>query len=352
VFSCFGGNNIRHQNSKTPNITKETLKPNCMKKLKSILLIALALAGCTTSLFAYHWRVSNVPGASANYTTLQAAHNDALVMAGDTLYVEPSGTVYSDLHMSKPLVIIGNGYLLAANPETQANTSSSRIDHIYIYSGASGSYITGCDLAIILNDNVHNIFIKRNKGYGLYTSNGICGGNIYVIQNFFEYVSFGNAGGIWSNVSIQNNIINSLQASASATILSNVITGWLSATNSTLENNIQSNGSSVITNCYVHNNIGSTSQFGTENGNISNVNMNDVFLCFSNCSVYSADGRYQLKEGSVAAGAGVGGIDCGIFDGDYPYVLSGIPTIPAIYSLTVLPQGDSLNVSVKVKSHN
>ena len=108
----------------------------------------------------------------------------------------------------------------------------------------------------------------------------------------------------------------------------------------------------LLTNCNVHHNIGASEQFGTDNGNLSNVNMADVFVCWPNCPTYSADGRYQLKPGSVATGAGAGGIDCGIFDGNYPYVLSGIPTVPAIYYLQVLPQGDFLNVSVKVKSHN
>jgi len=139
---------------------------------------------------------------------------------------------------------------------------------------------------------------------------------------------------------------------ANATCLNNIFTGSVQANNCYFANNIQTAGTFTPTGCTTYNNIGSSTQYGTSNGNMSNVNMDDVFVCFSSCGTYSADGRYQLKPGSVAAGAGAGGIDCGIFDGNYPYVLSGIPNFPAIYYLQVLPQGDLLNVSVKVKSHN
>ena len=51
-------------------------------------------------------------------------------------------------------------------------------------------------------------------------------------------------------------------------------------------------------------------------------------------------------------GAGVSGTDCGIFGGTIPYVLSGLPDIPAIYYFTLFNISNTLNVSLKVKSHN
>jgi hypothetical protein len=327
-----------------------------MKKTKSFLLIMLAVAGSTSMVYAHHYRVSNIPGASAQYTSVQAAHDATLVIPGDTLYIEPSGTTYGVFNWSKQLVVIGNGYFLAANPETQANTATSRFENIYISSGASSSFITGCDInGLLLLNDAHNIFIKRNKAYSISCQNGTAGSDIYVIQNYIDYLSFGDAGGFWNNIKIENNIVTSLTGSgnSSATVVNNIITGIINSLwSSTLQNNIQTAGSANLMNCLVSHNIGSSNQFGNDNGNMTNVNMPDVFICWSGCSTYSPDGRYQLKPGSVAAGAGVGGVDCGIFDGNYPYVLSGIPTVPAIYYLQVLPQGDLLNVSVKVKSHN
>jgi hypothetical protein len=325
-----------------------------MKKTFCILMLVLAFAGCTTSLYAHHWRVSTVPGASANYTSVQAAQSDPLVLPGDTLYLEPGGAVQSSFTWTKRLVIIGNGYYLAANPQTQANTGTSRFSYITIQSGASGSVLTGCDVGntLTFSDNVFNIFIKRNKLSDISFS-GLTGSNIFLLQNFLVSItSMGSTS--WTNVSVENNIINqmTLQNGLNGTFLNNIFTNMVYAYNCTFANNIQTAGTFTPTGCTTYNNIGSSTQYGTSNGNMSNVNMNNVFVCFSSCTTYSDDGRYQLKSGSVAAGAGAGGIDCGIFAGNYPYVLSGMPGVPAIYYLQVLPQGDLLNVSVKVKSHN
>lgn len=52
----------------------------------------------------------------------------------------------------------------------------------------------------------------------------------------------------------------------------------------------------------------------------------------------SHDGQYQLKTGCPAVNAGVINgtpVDCGAFGGAAPYILSGMPGIPSIYSLTV-----------------
>ncbi len=66
----------------------------------------------------------------------------------------------------------------------------------------------------------------------------------------------------------------------------------------------------------------------------------------------STDGKYQLKAGSPAIGYAYGGGDCGPFGGASPYVLSGMPNIPAIYELLVPGAGGSnLNITIKAKSH-
>ncbi len=329
-----------------------------MKKI-SCFLCMLAIVCSTTSLYAHHHRVSNVPGASAAYTSVQTAHDASGVLAGDTLFVEPSGLSYGDLTWTKSLVIIGNGYLLASNPETQANTGNSKLGTVVISGSTSGSVITGCDInQLYLTNNVHNIFIKRNLAHNISFDNNP-GGNIFILQNYIDGGIYSS--GVWTNIWIENNIIpgviNLTQNNyvATATLLNNVMGGTLSATGCTLKNNIAyySNMSYfTMINCSVYNNIGVSTNFGTDNGNQSNVNMADVFVCWPACPTYSADGRFQLKPGSVATGAGFGGIDCGAFAGNYPYVLSGLPTVPAIYYLNVQPADNSLNVSVKIKSHN
>jgi hypothetical protein len=62
-----------------------------------------------------------------------------------------------------------------------------------------------------------------------------------------------------------------------------------------------------------------------------------------------------LASNSPAKGSGENGTDAGAFGGDEPYILSGIPSIPSIYQLTVpanVPQGGTLNVQIKAKTNN
>ncbi len=64
--------------------------------------------------------------------------------------------------------------------------------------------------------------------------------------------------------------------------------------------------------------------------------MEDVFLWND-----SPDGKYQLKPGSPAIGAGTAGGDIGAFSGANPYKLSGVPAIPRLTHLIVPPTATS-----------
>ena len=76
--------------------------------------------------------------------------------------------------------------------------------------------------------------------------------------------------------------------------------------------------------------------------------MNTVFA-----GTGSTDGQWQLASGSPAIGTGTNGTDIGMFGGDDPYVLSGLPQIPAIYKFLGSSVGSqSIDVEVKIKSHN
>ena len=66
---------------------------------------------------------------------------------------------------------------------------------------------------------------------------------------------------------------------------------------------------------------------------------------------YSFDAQYQLAVNSPAQGAGVNGVDLGIFGGTTPYKLSGIPDLPLIYELNVPDEANgSINVNIKVRA--
>ena len=89
------------------------------------------------------------------------------------------------------------------------------------------------------------------------------------------------------------------------------------------------------------------------NGNQYNVNMANVFVDYNDTQGYSTDGKWQLKTGSPAIGAGINGVDCGVFGGVNPYVLSGIPALPHIYEAAISGtaySNEGLSCTIKVKS--
>jgi len=48
------------------------------------------------------------------------------------------------------------------------------------------------------------------------------------------------------------------------------------------------------------------------------------------------------------------GVDCGMFGGNQPYVLSGMPSIPAVYNIvmpTTVVGNNNLPVTVSAKAH-
>jgi len=113
-------------------------------------------------------------------------------------------------------------------------------------------------------------------------------------------------------------------------------------------------------NCVYQNNI-FNSDYGvgpSNNGNknIDNATMSSaVFVGFSDQSTFSNDGRWALKAGSPAKGAGTNGTDCGVFGGVKPYKLSGVPEIPAFYKLTSPSNIASKNpytITFSIRSNN
>jgi hypothetical protein len=343
-----------------------------MKRLTialSILVITAFTANATI------WRVNNTAGVSADFSSVDVAHSSA--NPGDTLYLEPSATTYGNLSLSKRLVIIGNGYFTNENPETQADINYSNLEAVTFNPGSQGSVIQGCKIYYI-GVNTSEILIQRNfVSYNnesaatiLFNSDNIS--NIIIrgnyLENTFSSTSYpyptsevikSERNGV-NNVIISNNLIKSASTSSyhrsiilssgfSGIIENNVVYGNGSLNNSVVNNNIWRAGGVALNNCSYNNNIGSSTQFGEENGNQSNITMESVFV-----NQGSPDGQWQLKEFSPAIGAGVGGVDCGAFDGNFPYVLSGIPPIPAIYEFNrvIDYNNQQIEVEISVKSNN
>lgn len=336
--------------------------------------------------FAKIWRVNNNQGVNANFTTLQAAHDSASI--GDTIHIEPSATAYAGITMRKRLVLIGPGFYLGENPNTQANKQTSIVNGLTLYFDASGSVIMGLDFnANSVNIYANDIVVRRNKfsspngatadwstgsvqlyyfnssgnppvqniiitqNYGLRVDVNYASSGILISNNFISYYAYAGEGTTATSLFVQANAI--------AIIQNNIIRrGAFSANNSSIINNIMLAGTFSGTGNLVSNNIGNSTQFGTSNGNQSGVDMASVFL--GSGTGVSPDGQWKLAAGSPAIAAGYGStpqnpVDAGIFSGQTPYTLSGIPPVPAVYFFENKPIGsntDPITVTIKVKSNN
>jgi hypothetical protein len=344
-----------------------------MKALSLFVMLFLS-----TVAFAKIWIVDSNPGSTAkDFTNLQAAHDGAT--AGDTLYLigSPINYITTKVTVTKRLVIIGPGFFLNENIDTQANVLSAFIDNttpgvceeLEFAPGSEGSVLMGVKILGYLTINADNILIRRNyikQEFQCEKSIVIVNGsNVLVNQNYIE----GNPGGSVgvalllitegkSGVLIGNNYFYTFAhalrtpATSSSNIFNNLIYGGIEVNNTTFQNNLIRAGSLSFATSLVRNNSASGGIF-LPAGNNNESNVDGFSTAFVGTG--STDGRWQLTATSIFKGTGAGGVDRGMFGGVEPYVLSGIPPIPTIYSLTAPAIGEKnigLPIQIKVKSNN
>ena len=345
-----------------------------MKKIALILLCLVSLDS-----IAKIWIVdSNVGSTVKDFTTLQTAHDGAI--AGDTLYLigSPNNYLSAKINVTKKLVIIGPGFFLTENPDTQANTLSAFMNSTVPFQctsiefavGSEGSVMMGMEVRGGIKFTANNILVKRNKFQEFSCGSSmvdITASNIIFIQN---YVQGTNSNGVpllivngnQSNVVIANNFLYQLLAhnggnppaisalTSSVEISNNILRGSLSVANGLVQNNVFIfNNAFTATTSIVRNNYHVGASLPGGNSNVNNIVLANFF------AGSTTDGLWQLKAGSLGIGGGFGGGDAGMFGGVEPYVLSGIPPVPAIYSFTAPVVGDKvlgLPVQIKVKSRN
>jgi len=356
---------------------------------KKITFLTILIILISTALNATVWRVNNRPNVDADFTTLQDAINGA--SSGDTLYIGGSATTYGDGTFDKQLVVIGAGYWLAENDTTQAYSQDSQVAKLIFNTGSEGSFIQG--LKIYYNDNEYslieinadNIILKKNYIYANESASGtthfaikITGdrSSITINQNWINAKNryWGTVYGLYftgipTNCIISNNFIrsfNEINGSYNAitmatfnlsndlVINNNVIWGTITTYHTFLVNNILVSGTyNNNVEDQSSNNLCNGTQFPDINNNQQNIDMSTVFIDY----VGYIDNDYILKAASPAIGAGVNGGDCGVFSYDYgtnPYVLSGMPEIPAIFgaSAGATVGTTSLPINIKASSHN
>ncbi len=341
------------------------MKPIFIQCLSLVLFVL-----CSNIAHATVYRVNNT-GADADFTTAQAAHDG--VTAGDTLYFESSPTHYGSISITKEIHIIGNGYFLGENVDLQANIAPASIVNLTFQSGSNNTTVQGMTITTVLcgsSATLKDIVVERNyisSGIYLATSQSI--ENFYILRNYIlgthsTYQSFRTGGNGTKTFVVSNNIFNyfstnsrlTLDANTTATFKNNILYFYtFTSSFCTYKNNIIHAASTSVnesTNTVSYNTCVSN-DCSSNNNNTNNAVWNSLFVGVPTQANYSTDGRFQLSGSSVAAGAGEAGVDCGAFDGEVIYKLSGIPAIPTIYKL-VAPSvvSGNFNITISTRSNN
>ena len=291
---------------------------------------------------------------------------------GDTIYVTGSNVGHGSITITKPLNIIGPGYFLDQNLETQVNKKSVVFSSITFSAGSENSFISGLTITntnsyVNIHSGINDITIENCYLTYIYFNNGsgTVNNNIQIKKCYFWKTNSNisrnvNNDGICTNLLVSNNIFNGgiiIPTGSTGIFTQNLCrhnTLSLGTTSSfEVSNNIYLNQNSnnfyiqPLPDASVHHNISITGVFGSENDNFT-APEGSLFIGDANAST---DGQYQLGNGSPAKGAGSGGVDIGPFGGPDPYRLSGLPDLPNIYELSTggFVTGESLPVRIKVK---
>lgn len=367
-----------------------------MKQFLSTLAIVGILIFSTTGASAKIWRLNNSngqtlnPAINADFTgTIQQAHDDSRVQNGDTLHVEQSSVSYGNLNISKRLVIIGPGYFMSENPKTQVNKSYgatigaiSILGSVADYSVVSGLTITGAMVvgaSKVIVEN--NYFAYTNTTISVGSGNSSAIDSVVFRSNYFAFYTTGGYFGITTrpstsgqitNFIFSNNIVTTtntwglyLGSLFSGIIRNNTFYGSYNmyVYNMYVVNNLSNYinvyvGGNGFENCVLEYNMGiNDNQYVIPfQRNVNNVITN----CVTNTDqlliggTETTDGQWALQPASPAKGTGKGGADLGAFGGSVPYVLSGLPRVPNIYSLNIAPinpGATSISVTVSAKSN-
>jgi hypothetical protein len=300
------------------------------------------------------------------YNDFATAHDNC--NPHDSIYVLGTTKEHWIVTINKPVTVIGPGYFLDQNSQTQLKHASAEFVGVNFGPGSDSSKIiglkinnNGIDINNTSNITIQNCFIDFIIWFG----NAVNGKyeNIIIQSCYFkrDFLSIesatGTNGGILTNFVMTNNIFNegfTLPDGSDGIIANNVIHGsyFISGVNSnfSIVNNILINDNEdnfkVQSNSVEHN-ISTTGAFGSANGN-KTASYTELFL-----SEGSTDGKYQLNasHSNPAKGQASDGGDIGAFSGPKPYRLSGLPPLPNIYEVSTggIVSGDEFKVRIKIK---
>lgn len=341
----------------------------------SALGVALAAAVAAN---AACWRINPDPKAKAQFLSVAEAMQDINVYDGDTLLLDPGSHGNITLNREN-ITVIGSGYLLDKNTDW-TETQTAVMEYVTL---SKGSTLEGCTVArltVSIDNTVRRCKVAELKTTGQYE---------YPKNNTIEGCLITSAVSGGPNAIIRNNIVSAgvytvcLSAGDNSLIENNTVIKSLSvgygqeyaavsATNSTIRNNIVINTQSGFDGNNVPYSAKNCIDFNPANNNVICNNVlsipqryadtnytNNHFVGASVTDTFvnegSDDAKFMLLDSSAAKGAATHGGDCGAFGGVTPYVLSGIPRgLPHITEALVpaRPTDGKIVVKLKIEAQN
>jgi hypothetical protein len=328
-----------------------------------------------TAVAQYNFVVQN--GSAKVYKTMADAYANSV--KGDTIYL-PGGS-FTMPNVEKKLVLIGVGY----HPDSTVSTFYTRINNAVIFTpNADSTVISGIHFASNVtfgdatNDatdyQIHrcringSLILKQEsateRNINALISESIIDGNIDarkggniiveksiirgVAQNFrgslfnrcfFSLGSYEYWTGSWSftssqNCQIKNSVLNF-----------NYRINWVIDVHDNINNNF-------INNIFAGN---ITFPSGTNSGtnNQAGVDLATVFKTIDgNIHDYSYKHDFRLKSGSPAIGAGTNGTDIGLYGGNAPFKVGGLPQVPHVRNVKINDEAvnGQLPIEITVKA--
>ncbi|WP_411894694.1 hypothetical protein [Winogradskyella sp. A2] len=337
--------------------------------------------------------IDNNANSTTTYTTIQDAHDNAA--DNDIIYVQPSGTSYGNLNITKPLTIVGRSHSEPGKISTIGAVSvrSSNVEFKGLFISSITWSLTGapspppytgfrlyeCEVSSTFNLGTFNVPTDDSEIRGCILRAGL-----FVDDNA-------------SNVLVSNNIILSTlstEQTLTLVVANNVFRGTSSIT---INNNDVANGTLILfnnmfilnsgSNRFVNlnngpfnlsNNLTYNYGFGnldyvanasgsfTETGSLNNTDPlftnvdNTVSQSFAGTSssydsAIRPEDDLTLQAGSPALTGGGGGSEMGLFNNGFNYsklgVPRGLPTLDVISYDGAVPKNGNINVTVTAKAN-
>lgn len=336
-----------------------------MKKfLQRVVLVAVVMATAQVAV-AESWRINNDTSKGAHFVDINAAMASELVKDGDVLYLDPGCLITSEQTITKAVTIIGTGW---SSTMLYPPATISGIFNVNVV-GAKMMSLKFTNVVRIYSQNVvmERCYMRNVEGSADKATFIQCWLNYTTGSNSTTVVSGTNSSSYWkfynciiqhtqdlkscypfryiSNVELINNLIIGCRANITTLIAKNNI--FLGGSYTLTPESL--NAASLKYNCF-------SLDPSTYLENYPDNTFSDS-KSLSHWTVQSGvDGaQFQLSENSPAKGVGEGGIDCGPFDGLYPFVLGGYPKhIPYFTEAAVpaQPTDGKVKVSLKIVNQN